>query len=410
MTDSSDHTNDVNSSSPGGTSGAAQSGWYVMHNGQQCGPYSLNDLISALYSNSFAVTDYCWKKGMQNWMPINAIPEIMNQYTPPPPRPEAQGYQQHPQTSPPSPHASYSQEYTRPAPPPRRHRSQPVRLTMPKIPIVPIIGLLLLAGIGVGAYFYFGFNYPSKIREARTLYDKGQYTEAYWTISEYIEDLTKKQMEEAAKALKTAMDGNKVKMKSDIRPHPEMYFLMGKLLLHHRDAIPSAAQKSHLFNFGLTYSYDANFIHAIRIDASYREKIVGELGKAIEKKVHLNMEEMVHRGVTEQCLPKIQTHDFNVAMDMLRTITRNVIASYREVNSLIKSLSDYDPKLANEFESKLPQPPPSETSLKPAIGKALLSIEPQIVESFNTLTDEEIAALADTHGRDSAESSPCSIS
>ncbi len=67
--------------------------YFVSINGQQAGPFSLNELQQQLKNGQFTRTTYVWKPGMQNWEEASMIPELQRLFTnvPPPPPPHFNG-------------------------------------------------------------------------------------------------------------------------------------------------------------------------------------------------------------------------------------------------------------------------------------------------------------------------------
>jgi len=56
---------------------------YIHHNGQQAGPFALEDVRAQLAAGTIQPTDMAWYQGAPEWRPIHAIPEIVSD-TPPP--------------------------------------------------------------------------------------------------------------------------------------------------------------------------------------------------------------------------------------------------------------------------------------------------------------------------------------
>ncbi len=65
--------------------------WFVMKNGQQSGPYTVEQLREKLGTLELASTDHVWREGMAGWLPISAAlattPPPMPPAMPPPPLP-----------------------------------------------------------------------------------------------------------------------------------------------------------------------------------------------------------------------------------------------------------------------------------------------------------------------------------
>jgi len=69
--------------------------YYLARNGQQQGPYSIEDLQRMVASGSASAADLVWKEGMPSWVPLQSvIPSAVPQGFPPPlPTAAAYGYQ-----------------------------------------------------------------------------------------------------------------------------------------------------------------------------------------------------------------------------------------------------------------------------------------------------------------------------
>jgi len=50
---------------------------HVMRDGQQYGPYTLEDLNSHLAAGSLLPTDQAWYEGAPAWMPMNQVPGVV---------------------------------------------------------------------------------------------------------------------------------------------------------------------------------------------------------------------------------------------------------------------------------------------------------------------------------------------
>ena len=59
---------------------------YVHRNGQKMGPYSTDDVRSSLAAGSIQFTDLAWHEGATGWMPLSAIPGIIESGIPAIPR------------------------------------------------------------------------------------------------------------------------------------------------------------------------------------------------------------------------------------------------------------------------------------------------------------------------------------
>ncbi len=68
-----------------------QAQYYIAMNGQQMGPYGLEQIRQMIASGQVNNNTYIWKQGMANWLPASSVPEIaalFGQQTPPPPPPQ----------------------------------------------------------------------------------------------------------------------------------------------------------------------------------------------------------------------------------------------------------------------------------------------------------------------------------
>ena len=45
----------------------------VIKDGEQYGPYELNDLTGYVSHGSFSLTDLCWQEGWEDWQPLSAV-------------------------------------------------------------------------------------------------------------------------------------------------------------------------------------------------------------------------------------------------------------------------------------------------------------------------------------------------
>jgi hypothetical protein len=55
-------------------------GWYVGREGKRLGPFHLEDVVRKLDKGDVSLTDLCWKKGMKEWTPLGAVPEVVSAY------------------------------------------------------------------------------------------------------------------------------------------------------------------------------------------------------------------------------------------------------------------------------------------------------------------------------------------
>ena len=51
--------------------------WHYLHNGQQAGPVSREEIQGFLQSQALPVTVLVWTRGMDNWLPANQVPELI---------------------------------------------------------------------------------------------------------------------------------------------------------------------------------------------------------------------------------------------------------------------------------------------------------------------------------------------
>lgn len=57
---------------------------FVNKDGQQYGPYELNDLSGYVSQGSFATTDLCWQEGWEEWKPLSTLVSSTTPVVPPP--------------------------------------------------------------------------------------------------------------------------------------------------------------------------------------------------------------------------------------------------------------------------------------------------------------------------------------
>jgi GYF domain 2 len=60
---------------------------FIFHDGQQFGPYSLEEVRAQVVSGGLQPTDLAWFDGAADWMPLNALPGLVLPKRPPPPPP-----------------------------------------------------------------------------------------------------------------------------------------------------------------------------------------------------------------------------------------------------------------------------------------------------------------------------------
>lgn len=73
--------------------------YYISNNGQQAGPFEVQDLIA----NGLNQSSLVWCEGMANWLPATQVPEVAQLFTQAPPQPQA------PQPQPQAPQPQYQQ-------------------------------------------------------------------------------------------------------------------------------------------------------------------------------------------------------------------------------------------------------------------------------------------------------------
>ncbi len=59
--------------------------YYISNNGQQAGPFEVQDLIA----NGLNQSSLVWCEGMANWLPATQVPEVAQLFTQAPPQPQA---------------------------------------------------------------------------------------------------------------------------------------------------------------------------------------------------------------------------------------------------------------------------------------------------------------------------------
>ena len=56
--------------------------YMVVFNGQQSGPYNMQQLQQLAQSGQLTSQTYVWKQGMENWTPAGQIQELTNLFAP----------------------------------------------------------------------------------------------------------------------------------------------------------------------------------------------------------------------------------------------------------------------------------------------------------------------------------------
>lgn len=85
--------------------------YYISNNGQQAGPFEVQDLIA----NGLNQSSLVWCEGMANWLPATQVPEVAQLFAQAPPQqPQPQQYQQQQQYQQPQPQQPYQQQYGQP--------------------------------------------------------------------------------------------------------------------------------------------------------------------------------------------------------------------------------------------------------------------------------------------------------
>ncbi len=83
--------------------------YYISNNGQQAGPFEVQDLIA----NGLNQSSLVWCEGMANWLLATQVPEVAQLFTQVPQQPQPQPYQQQ-QYQQPQPQQPYQQQYGQP--------------------------------------------------------------------------------------------------------------------------------------------------------------------------------------------------------------------------------------------------------------------------------------------------------
>lgn len=52
--------------------------YYAILNGVQSGPYTSGEIASMIARGNIPVGTYMWKEGMDDWLPVEKIPEFMD--------------------------------------------------------------------------------------------------------------------------------------------------------------------------------------------------------------------------------------------------------------------------------------------------------------------------------------------
>ena len=57
--------------------------FYIQHDGQRLGPYSLEEVRSQIANRTLQPTDLAWHEGAAHWQPLSAIPDMAGSFPPP---------------------------------------------------------------------------------------------------------------------------------------------------------------------------------------------------------------------------------------------------------------------------------------------------------------------------------------
>ena len=60
---------------------------FINRDGQQMGPYSLDDVMTYLKEGTLVPTDLAWYEGAADWMPLSNVPGVPTRQSSPPPPP-----------------------------------------------------------------------------------------------------------------------------------------------------------------------------------------------------------------------------------------------------------------------------------------------------------------------------------
>jgi hypothetical protein len=90
--------------------------WYISTNGRQVGPLDLLETKCELLKlTSVAADVYVWRKGFENWLPLESVPELAESIPPPfkPPPAEGDYYSQYLKKPNPKDETDYYSQFTK---------------------------------------------------------------------------------------------------------------------------------------------------------------------------------------------------------------------------------------------------------------------------------------------------------
>jgi hypothetical protein len=64
--------------------GAPPVAFHIVFNGQQMGPYTIDQLRPGVSSGQFSAQTPVWRQGMAGWLPAGQVPELASLFGPPP--------------------------------------------------------------------------------------------------------------------------------------------------------------------------------------------------------------------------------------------------------------------------------------------------------------------------------------
>lgn len=257
-----------------------------------------------------------------------------------------------------------------------------------------LIGLAVLALVGGGAaagYYLLGFQYPAEVRKAQSLYQKGKPVEAFRVLAPY---LTKAEDAMVGKAFEALMKGKANRSLLKVA-HPEGFFLMGKIGLHHREEVLDAARKdsggsiSGSLTRARRLDYVSNFGEAVKISTTYKRKVAKEIERVLEDRLSTDVNKHIDK-VVNRCRPYIAEHKYGEIGAELRRVNEQGQKSEFEAKSLVTLLSQYDKAMAEPWNKKLEEMgDPKKLSAEVAAG-SLVAMAPDLTQSLDELTTESI--------------------